>query len=79
MLTTFGVATIAILLTRYTVWAAVTAACAEAVDAYEKDLLVDALKTARGNRSRAAMLLHTTGRVVSQRVKKHGIDCRRFR
>ena len=51
----------------------------EAVASYERDLLMDALKTARGNRSRAATLFRTTERVVSNRVKKYGIDCRRFR
>jgi Nif-specific regulatory protein len=52
---------------------------AEAVDAYEKDLIQDALKTARGNRSKAAKLLHSTERIISYKVKKYEIDCRRFR
>ena len=52
---------------------------ADAVDAYEKDLLQDALKTTRGNRVKAAKLLDSTERIVSYKVKKHGIDCRRFR
>ncbi len=52
---------------------------AETVDAYEKDLILDALKTTRGNRSKAAKLLHSTERVVSYKVRKHRIDCRRFR
>jgi Nif-specific regulatory protein len=50
-----------------------------AVGAYEKDLIQDALKTARGNRSRAARLLDTTERILGYKVKKYGIDCRRFR
>ena len=52
---------------------------ADAVSAYEKDLLQDALKTTRGNRVRAARLLDSTERIVNYKVKKYGIDCRRFR
>ena len=51
----------------------------EAVDAYEKDLIQDALKTTRGNRSKAAKLLHSTERIISYKVRKYRIDCRRFR
>ena len=50
-----------------------------AVAAYEKDLIQDALKTTRGNRVRAAMLLDSTERIISYKVKKYHIDCRRFR
>ena len=46
---------------------------------YESDLLQDALKTKRGNRRQAATLLHSTERIISYKVKKYGIDCRRFR
>ncbi len=51
----------------------------EAVDAYEKDLILDALKTCRGNRTKAARLLHSTERIISYKVRKYRIDCRRFR
>jgi Nif-specific regulatory protein len=51
----------------------------EALDAYEKDLVQDTLKSARGNRARAARLLHTTERILAYAVKKHGIDTDRFR
>ncbi|HWO03002.1 MAG TPA: sigma 54-interacting transcriptional regulator [Blastocatellia bacterium] len=50
-----------------------------AVEAYEKDLIQDALKTARGNRARAAKLLDTTERILGYKVKKYEIDNRRFR
>ncbi len=50
-----------------------------AVEAYEKDLIQDALKTARGNRARAAKLLDTTERILGYKVKKYAIDCTRFR
>ena len=52
---------------------------AEAVGAYEKDLLQDALKTTRGNRVQAAKLLDSTERIISYKVKKYKINCRRFR
>ena len=52
---------------------------AEAVGAYEKDLIQDALKATRGNRVKAARLLDSTERIISYKVKKYDIDCRRFR
>ena len=52
---------------------------ADAVDAYEKTLIQDALKTARGNCSKAAKLLHSTERIISYKVRKLGIDRDRFR
>jgi Nif-specific regulatory protein len=51
----------------------------EAVEQYEKDLILDALKSARGNRSKAARLLHSTERIINYKVKKFEIDCGRFR
>jgi Nif-specific regulatory protein len=54
-------------------------ALADAVTAFEKDLIQDALKTTRGNRTKAARLLSTTQRVLNYKVVKYGIDCRRFR
>ncbi|MBK7598614.1 MAG: sigma 54-interacting transcriptional regulator [Acidobacteria bacterium] len=50
-----------------------------AIGAYEKDLIQDALKSARGNRARAARMLDTTERILGYKVKKYGIDCRRYR
>jgi Nif-specific regulatory protein len=51
----------------------------DAVGAYEKDIIQDALKTSRGNRSKAAKLLGSTERIISYKVRKYHIDCRRFR
>jgi Nif-specific regulatory protein len=51
----------------------------EAVNAYEKDLIQDALKTTRGNRAKAAKLLHSTERIINYKVRKYHIDCKRFR
>src|SRR5262249_46295708 len=50
-----------------------------AVEGYEKDLILDALKTSRGNRAKAARLLGTTERIISYKVRKYGIDCARFK
>jgi Nif-specific regulatory protein len=51
----------------------------DAMSAYEKDLIQDALKTTRGNRAKAARLLDTTERIVNYKVKNYGIDARRFK
>jgi Nif-specific regulatory protein len=51
----------------------------DALDAYEKDLIQDALKTSRGNRAKAARLLNTTGRIMNYKVKQLRIDWRRFK
>jgi Nif-specific regulatory protein len=51
----------------------------DAVTAYEKDLIQDALKTTRGNRAKAARLLDSTERIINYKVKQYGIDAKRFR
>jgi Nif-specific regulatory protein len=51
----------------------------KAVGGYEKDLIQDALKSARGNRAKAARLLDTTERIISYKIRKHHIDSDRFR
>ena len=56
-----------------------TATLRESLEAFEKDALEDALKTARGNRARAARLLSTTERIFNYRVRKYRIDWRRFK
>ena len=50
----------------------------DAVEAYERDLIEDAIKATRGNRVRAATLLQSTDRIISYKVKKYGIDCERY-
>jgi Nif-specific regulatory protein len=50
-----------------------------AVAAFEKDLIADALKTARGNRAQAARLLDTTERIIGYKINKYAIDCARFK
>jgi Nif-specific regulatory protein len=56
-----------------------TATLRDSMEAFEKDALQDALKSARGNRAKAARLLGTTERIFNYRVRKYGIDWRRFR
>jgi Nif-specific regulatory protein len=51
----------------------------ESLEAFEKDALQDALKSARGNRAKAARMLATTERIFNYRVRKYGIDYRRFK
>src|SRR5258707_10902255 len=51
----------------------------DAVAAYEKDLIQDALKTTRGNRAKASRLLDTTERVLNYKVRQLEIDYRRFK
>jgi Nif-specific regulatory protein len=56
-----------------------SASLKEVVEQYEKDLILDALKSTRGNRSKAARLLSSTERIVNYKIKHYQIDCRRFR
>jgi Nif-specific regulatory protein len=49
------------------------------LDAVERDLLRDALKTARGNMAEAARALGLTERKMGLRVKKHGVDPRTYK
>jgi Nif-specific regulatory protein len=51
----------------------------DSLEAFERDALQDALKSARGNRAKAARLLSTTERIFNYRVRKYGIDWRRFK
>ena len=51
----------------------------DSVAAYEKALIRDALKTARGNRATASRLLNTTERIINYQVRKYSIDYRRFK
>ncbi|MDF3051947.1 MAG: nitrogenase (molybdenum-iron)-specific transcriptional regulator NifA [Geminicoccaceae bacterium] len=57
----------------------VSASLGGAVASFERSLIEDALKTTRGNRSKAARLLSTTERVINYKVKKYGIDPARLR
>ena len=58
--------------------AAATQSLTSALAAFEKDIIQDALKMARGNRAKAARLLQSTSRVVNYKIRKYRIDWRRF-
>jgi Nif-specific regulatory protein len=51
----------------------------ESLDNMERELILDALKSSRGNMARAARDLGITERIMGLRVKKLGLDARRFR
>jgi len=51
----------------------------DAIEQYEKDLIVDALKSARGNRAKAARLLGTTERIIGYKIRKYDIEVTRYR
>ncbi len=51
----------------------------ETLSNLEKELILDALKTARGNMSKAARALGLTERMMGLRVRKYHLDARRFR
>jgi Nif-specific regulatory protein len=51
----------------------------ESLDNLERELILDALKSTRGNMAKAARLLGITERIMGLRVKKHGIDPRTYR
>jgi Nif-specific regulatory protein len=49
------------------------------VAAYERELIVDALKDSRGNQTEAAKLLGTTKRIIQYKIGKYTIDYTRYR
>jgi len=49
------------------------------VASYEKEIIVEALKDARGNQSEAARILGTTKRIIQYKIQNYGIDYRRLR
>lgn len=49
------------------------------LEAYERDLIIDALKITFGNQSRAAKLLNTSRRVINYKVHKYAINLADFR
>jgi Nif-specific regulatory protein len=49
------------------------------VAAYEKELIVDALKDTKGNQTEAAELLGTTKRIIQYKIGKYDIEYSRFK
>ena len=50
-----------------------------AIEAYEKDLIADALKSSRGNVAKAARMLDSTERIIAYKIKRYGVDPKRFK
>ena len=50
-----------------------------AVEAFERDMIQDALKSSRGNVAKAAKHLDSSERIIGYKIKKYGIDTMRFR
>jgi Nif-specific regulatory protein len=51
----------------------------QAVEAVEKEMIIEALKKVNGNRSRAAEELEITPRIINYKIEKYGIEPRRFK
>jgi Nif-specific regulatory protein len=51
----------------------------DTVGALERELIVDALKTTRGNMAKAAQLVQSTERKFAYKARKYGVDYRRYR
>ncbi|MEI6970925.1 MAG: sigma 54-interacting transcriptional regulator [bacterium] len=49
------------------------------VEAYEREIIIDALKKHRGNASAAARELNTTQRILNYRIKQTGIEPKSYR
>lgn len=49
------------------------------VSAYEKELIIDALKDTGGNQTEAAKVLGTTKRIIQYKIEKLNIDYRKYR
>ena len=50
----------------------------EALDSVEREMLIEALKSSRGNMAKAARLLNISERRMGLRINKYGIDSKRF-
>jgi Nif-specific regulatory protein len=50
-----------------------------AVEAFERDMIQDALKSSRGNVAKAAKQLDSSERIIGYKIKKYEIDTMRFR
>ena len=50
----------------------------ELVENYEKTLIINALKKAKGKQSKAAEILGTTKRIIQYKIKKYNIDYKKY-
>jgi DNA-binding NtrC family response regulator len=56
-----------------------TGSLKDTLERVEREIVLDALKSARGNMSEAARVLGLTERIMGLRVRKYGITYRRYR
>ena len=49
------------------------------LDAVEREMIVEALKNARGNKAKAARALGISERIMGLRVRKHGLSTKAYR
>ena len=52
---------------------------ATAVENFERELIVDALKKCRGNQTRAAKYLDTSLRIINYKIHRYNIDPKLFK
>ncbi len=52
---------------------------AESVERFEQEILIDALKSSRGNMRKAAQALDTTERIFGYKIRKYGIQPKQYR
>jgi Nif-specific regulatory protein len=50
-----------------------------AVAQFEREMIIDALKSTRGNRTKAAQLLQTTDRILGYKIQNYGIEPRKYK
>ena len=53
--------------------------CKDAVEGFEREVLIDALKSSRGNMRQAAAALQTTERIFGYKVKRYNINPKQYR
>ena len=49
------------------------------LDDLEREMVTEALKSSRGNMTKAASAIGITERIMGLRVRKHGLDSRKYK
>jgi Nif-specific regulatory protein len=80
LLATFGISAVRIFAQTAEESGTVSSGSLEAaISTFERDIIIDALKSARGNITAAARLLDTSERIVGLRLKKYRIEPKQYR
>jgi Nif-specific regulatory protein len=56
-----------------------TMSLTEILSNFERELIIDALKKTRGNKSKAAKYLQTTERIIGYKIEQLGVDYNKFK